>query len=243
MSSIYTVKSGDTLGRIAKRHYGDAALFRLIVQANAIANPDRLKVGQKLTIPDRNAPDPAAQPAPTPPPPAPVSPAAAPPSPPAPAANPLDGLNERRLALLHPVLAEKGRQLLAQCAAEGLVLLVTQTLRTYEEQEALYAKGRTKKPIGQAHVVTNARGGFSWHNFGLAFDVAVLDSSGKMNWDYQHPGWARTGVIGKSLGLDWGGDWTRLKDYPHFEYTADLSLKNCRNMYSGGLQEIWSNVT
>src|SRR5262249_22174032 len=159
-------------------------------------------------------------------------------APPAPvvtaAHSPLDALNEKRLAALHPVLAGKGRALLQRCASEGLALLVTQGLRTYEEQDGLYAKGRTKKPLGKDYIVTNARGGFSWHNFGLAFDVAVLDAAGKEDWDYRHPGWQRVGVVGKSLGLSWGGDWTRLKDYPHFEYTQDLTLKVCRDLYAGG---------
>lgn len=227
-----TKRAGDGILALVARWLGILRIPRLtlIVSANAIANPDRLTVGQRLTIPDRGAPAPLPAPIPAP---APLRPAAP---------SPLEALNARRLAQLHPLLAERGLELLNQCASDGLVLLVTQTLRTYEEQEALYAKGRTKKPIGKPHIVTYANAGFSWHNFGLAFDVAVLDSSGKMNWDYKHPGWARTGAIGKSLGLEWGGDWTRLKDYPHFEYTAELSLKDCRNMYAGGLQEIWSSL-
>ncbi len=73
---------------------------------------------------------------------------------------------------------------------EGLGLLVTQGLRTWAEQDALYAKGRTIPPIGKLFVVTKARGGQSWHNFGLAFDIVVLDALGKNDWDISHPGWA-----------------------------------------------------
>ena len=140
------------------------------------------------------------------------------------------------------MVVNKARELLRQCANDGLALLVTQGLRTYPEQDTLYAQGRTKKPIGSDYIVTNARGGYSWHNFGLAFDVAVLDSAGKQDWNYRHPGWQHLGVVGKTLGLSWGGDWTRLKDYPHFEYTRDLTLKSCRDLYAQGLDHIWSNV-
>ena len=52
MVRTYRVCKGDTLGRIARGQYGDAACFPLIVAANHIANPDRLKVGQELIIPD-----------------------------------------------------------------------------------------------------------------------------------------------------------------------------------------------
>ena len=45
MPSSYKVQKGDTLGTIAKKLYGDAARFPLIVAANHIINPDRLAVG------------------------------------------------------------------------------------------------------------------------------------------------------------------------------------------------------
>jgi len=47
----YTVKSGDTLSKIAKRFYGDANHYHQIAAANGIANPDRINVGQELKLP------------------------------------------------------------------------------------------------------------------------------------------------------------------------------------------------
>jgi peptidoglycan L-alanyl-D-glutamate endopeptidase CwlK len=129
------------------------------------------------------------------------------------------------------------------CAQAGVTLLVTQGLRTWEEQDALHAKGRTVAPIGKKYVVTNAKGGQSYHNFGLAFDIVVLDSVGKANWDATHPGWKTAATIGKSLGLAWGGDWKTFKDTPHFQYTGGLSLPHCRDLYTaGGLPEVWRAV-
>ena len=52
----YTVRPGDTLSSIARRHYGDEALWRVIYEANRRSigrNPDTLKVGMTLTIPRR----------------------------------------------------------------------------------------------------------------------------------------------------------------------------------------------
>jgi peptidoglycan hydrolase-like protein with peptidoglycan-binding domain len=163
---------------------------------------------------------------------------------PAPAAaqssNPTARLNEQRLSRLHPVLAIRGRAMIELCAYEGIAVLVTQGLRTWEEQDALYAIGRTKPPIGK--IVTKAKGGSSYHNFGLAFDIVVLDTVGKADRDTSHPGWRRAAELGKSVGLEWGGDWTSFKDYPHFQYTADLATAQCRELYAGGLEAVWEKV-
>ena len=47
----YTVHSGDNLSKIAKRFYGSANKYTSIAQANGIANPDLIKVGQEITLP------------------------------------------------------------------------------------------------------------------------------------------------------------------------------------------------
>ena len=153
----YRVRRGDTLGRIARRFYGDAARFPVIVAANRIPDPDKLAVGRKLVIPDLSVVDGTAAGVP-----------------PAPRMPPL-GLSFQRLDRLHPAVRTRGAALLELCMHEGLSILVSQGLRTWEEQDALYARGRTTRPIGRSHVVTRAKGGRSFHNFGLAFDIVVLD--------------------------------------------------------------------
>ena len=49
----YTVKKGDSLWKIAKQYYGNGALYTKIYDANTnqVANPNLIKVGQKLIIP------------------------------------------------------------------------------------------------------------------------------------------------------------------------------------------------
>ena len=47
----YSVKSGDTLSKIAKRFYGDANHYHAIAQASGISNPDHIEVGQEITLP------------------------------------------------------------------------------------------------------------------------------------------------------------------------------------------------
>ena len=230
----YKIRPGDTLGKIAKKFYGDAQRFPLIVAANRIANPDRLAVGQQLIIPDAAvamcalaSPIVASGPG-----------VSAPPSP----WDRLAVLTEERLSRVHPGLGSRGRTLVALCAQAGVAVMLTQGLRTWKEQDALYAQGRTAPPIGRKYIVTNAKGGSSWHNFGLAFDIVVLDSIGKANWDTSHPGWARAAKIGKSLGLEWGGDWKSFKDLPHFQSVGELALADARAMFPSGLQSIWDEV-
>ena len=145
----HRVQKGDTLGRIAQRYYGNPSRYPLIVSANHIANPDRLAVGQELVIPDAQTAARGVEP---------LAPAALP----RPAvSNTMAVLSEQRLSQLHPIVAARGRSMIEICAHQGLSLLVTQGLRTWAEQDALYAKGRTVKPIGPQYVVTKAKGGQS----------------------------------------------------------------------------------
>ena len=54
---IYTVAAGDTLGKIARRFYGDAKKYVQIYEANrdTITDPDVIKVGQKIRLPTKSA--------------------------------------------------------------------------------------------------------------------------------------------------------------------------------------------
>ena len=216
--TTYVVRKGDTLGVIAKRFYGRMGAYTLIVAANRIRNPDRLRIGQELVIPSDEAP-----------PDAPV---------PTPVTRPFAAVSAERLATLHPLLAERGTRLLERCAAAGLALMVTQGLRSMAEQDRLYAQGRT----APGKIVTKARAGQSYHNFGLAFDVLVLDAMGKADWSSTNPGWARAGVVGEDLGLEGGGRWTGIVDLPHFQYTGGVSLARCRSSFSSGLPSVWAEV-
>ena len=123
----------------------------------------------------------------------------------------------RRLEDLHPKVVDMARKLIELAKNEGIEILVTSTLRTFDEQAELFAIGRTKP----GKIVTNAKPGQSWHNFGLAFDVVPL-VNGKAIWD--SPFWKRIGELGKSVGLTWGGDFKSFKDKPHFEYHPNLTL-------------------
>lgn len=124
------------------------------------------------------------------------------------------------LSKLHPYVKILAEKFLVKCSKEGLNLIITQTLRTIDEQNALYAKGRTKP----GSKVTNAKGGYSMHNYGLAFDIAII-VNGKITWDNEAL-YAKAGKIGESIGLEWGGSWKSFKDTPHFQWTGGLKTED-----------------
>ena len=108
----------------------------------------------------------------------------------------------KSLADLHPFVQEKAKALIAQAEAEGIRLLVTHTHRSFEEQEMLYAQGRT----APGKIVTNAKGGETPHNYRLAFDVVALDEAGQPWWDAPPPVWQALYRIAERVGLDALGD-------------------------------------
>ena len=131
-----------------------------------------------------------------------------------------------------PVVKLAGERLIDRCYARGIFLAITHGLRTHAEQDALYAQGRTKPGA----VVTNARGGYSNHNFGIAIDFCLLMPDGRnVSWSMTRDGngdgisdWLQVVDEAKRLGFSWGGDWTSFKDYPHFEMTFGLSTAQWR---------------
>ncbi len=136
----------------------------------------------------------------------------------------MDPHSQSRLQEVHPILAQKIQQLGQMLMDEKITLIVTQGLRSWAQQEALYEKGRTKQPDGTWHVtgpiVTNAPPGYSWHQFGLAVDVAPINPDGSIDWNAKHPQWTRIEEVGVSLGMVSGANWVRMVDCPHLQLTG-----------------------
>ena len=121
-----------------------------------------------------------------------------------------DARSEQNIATLLPPVQPLARALIVAAAAAGIAIKIISGTRTYEEQNALYEQGRTRS----GHIVTNARGGYSNHNFGIAFDIGVFEGGRYLD---ESPAYKAVGALGKQLGLDWGGDWQSIQDEPHFE--------------------------
>lgn len=125
----------------------------------------------------------------------------------------------RDIKALHPELQKKAELLKCECRKQGIEILFSECLRTKAEQDALYAKGRTKP----GRIVTNAKGSTysSQHQWGIAIDFYIdmdVDGDGSKKDDAFNNStglFNHVGQIAKSIGLGWGGDWTSIKDTPH----------------------------
>lgn len=129
-------------------------------------------------------------------------------------------MGSRNLDDLHPELSCKARALIAACACLDIHLFITETLRSNEEQEELYAQGRTKP----GKIVTYAKPGESKHNHGLAFDTAFRVSPGSTKITWEGP-WELVGQMGEQIGLEWGGRWKK-RDRPHFQLSNPNNNEN-----------------
>jgi len=165
----------------------------------------------------------------------------------------LGAISAKRLTLVHPVLGDK---ILTLSNQTSFPFGVTQGLRTYAEQHALFAQGRLslmdvnqlRQDVGwalidleQNVVVTNADEGLSWHNFGLAVDLVPYELDGEADWNSSHPCWAELIEKGTELGLTNGKSW---KDEPHFELVGRFAVgapdDEVRSLFtSGGLTAVW----
>jgi len=138
---------------------------------------------------------------------------------PAEAIAPVDSRSEKVIATLLPEAQPIARALVQKASVLGIAIKIISGLRTYAEQDALYAKGRT---IPTESIVTNARGGYSNHNFGIAFDVGVFEGNKYLP---DSPKYKAVGMLGKDLGLEWGGDWKTIVDQPHFQLRPAWATK------------------
>lgn len=145
-------------------------------------------------------------------------------------ATPTDERSEKNIRALLPEVQILARSLVHAAAKEGITIKVISAFRNYDEQHALYLQGRQPldvvnaarqrvgmDPINQrenAHTVTGADAGHSNHNFQIAFDIGVFEEKDYLE---ESPLYKDVAVLGKQLGLSWGGDWKPRTDEPHYE--------------------------
>ncbi|MEN2768766.1 M15 family metallopeptidase [Ornithinibacillus xuwenensis] len=129
---------------------------------------------------------------------------------------------------LHPIVSAKSKELVEKANQKNISMVITESFRSTERQDKLYAQGRKT----EGNIVTHAQGGESYHNYGLAIDFALEDEEGNYIWDTAYDGngnhiadWDEIVIIAKELGFEWGGDWRSFKDYPHLQMTFGLSIK------------------
>jgi len=150
-----------------------------------------------------------------------------------------------RIQLLHPKLRDEALTMYDEIVAAltgTAACRFAYTLRTFAEQDGLFAQGRTKA----GPIVTKAKGGQSYHNYGLAIDIVLLvdkDKNGTFetaSWDLKtdfdgdgKSDWQEIVAIFKRYGYEWGGDW-KFVDAPHFQKTFGKSIAELKALHNSG---------
>lgn len=137
------------------------------------------------------------------------------------------------VALLHPKVRAMFQSFIEDAEAGlGITLRVVQGLRTFAQQQAIYDQGRTKPGA----IVTKAKAGQSYHNYGLAVDVVPVYKNGTaLDWDYH---FEKLVPYAAKYGITWGGNFPA-PDADHFENKMGhgwrdlLAMKEAGNVIAG----------
>ncbi|WP_394199749.1 M15 family metallopeptidase [Litoreibacter albidus] len=140
-----------------------------------------------------------------------------------------DGVSSRRIRTLHPTTRHIFFAFINKIEENyRLTYRVAQAYRTFAEQDALYAQGRTTP----GNIVTGAVGGRSNHNYGAAVDIYDVIAGGAIDWSgATYPDAVE---VGDAFDLDWGGRWTTIVDRPHFEYLTGMTTRQLLAEYNAG---------
>ena len=148
-----------------------------------------------------------------------------------------DSVSQIRVQRLHPKVRDEVVATIDEVEArlpKNMAVRIVQGKRSKEEQDEIYAQGRTKP----GKIVTKAQWYATYHFYGNAIDYALLiDKDG--NGSYETVSWDRNGDLDndrvadwlevanafKAKGWSWGGDWLKFKDYPHLEKTCGQSWR------------------
>ena len=142
-----------------------------------------------------------------------------------------DLISINRLKQLHPKLRDKAIEAYREAVRVtpvGVHPFITETLRSFERSDELYAQGRTKP----GSIVTNAKGGSSYHNFSLALDF-VIQKNGKMDWTINKD-WMKVIEIFEKYGFKSGLYFKSIKDAPHLEMTFGYTVKQLLELHNAG---------
>lgn len=122
--------------------------------------------------------------------------------------------------LLVPELITLQKAHQEECRKNGITYIVTQTERSRAEQTAIYNQGRSTP----GRIVTYCQYPMSPHCWCCAYDIAIT-VNGKVTWDRDDL-YRKAGAIGKALGLQWGGEFKRIYDTPHYEIPKYVKNKS-----------------
>lgn len=141
----------------------------------------------------------------------------------------MESISLDRISLLHPAIINSATLAYAQAVKEtdaNVHPIIIQTFRSFEESDKIYQEGRTTP----GKIVSWAKAGQSYHNYGLALDFALMIDK-KLVWDEKNPNWLTVVECFKDHGFEWGGDWHNKKDYPHLQKTFGYNWRTLLNFH------------
>jgi peptidoglycan L-alanyl-D-glutamate endopeptidase CwlK len=136
--------------------------------------------------------------------------------------------SERCIHSLQPRAQKEARAFLQRVRGAGIDARIISGTRTYAEQDALYRKGRFGDTSA---IVTNAEGGHSNHNFGIAWDIGIFDRGRYLG---ESPLYTKAARVGLVSGLEWGGNWRSFVDPPHYQLATGVKLAAVRTSFEAG---------
>lgn len=160
----------------------------------------------------------------------------------------MDTTSEIRLLVVYPELADKVRAVDAEFQRQvGDHLEVVQGLRSWNQQQAIWLKGRDAdgNVVNKDEVVTNAPPGHSWHEFGLAVDCVPRSLLPVKGWAPESILWGLITKIAESYGLSCGACWMH-KDLPHLQITGKFPVSptgEVRQIFKdAGMAQVWKEA-
>ncbi|MGY6275050.1 M15 family metallopeptidase [Methylomonas sp. MgM2] len=139
-----------------------------------------------------------------------------------------DSRSERSIATLNPKAQRLARIFLKKVLNAGIEARIISGTRTYDEQNALFRKGRFGNP---KPIVTKAKGGHSNHNFGIAWDIGIFKNGAYLG---ESPLYDKAAEVALEPELEWGGNWKSFKDKPHYQLATGLMLASVRERFENG---------
>jgi peptidoglycan L-alanyl-D-glutamate endopeptidase CwlK len=139
-----------------------------------------------------------------------------------------DERSEHHIRGLHPKAQEAARRFLGALKDAGTDARIISGTRGYSGQDALFRIGR----FGDTRPrVTNAKGGESLHNFGIAWDIGIFDGGRYLTQQEPYEIAARL----RPSNVEWGGNWTSFPDTPHFQLAVNRRVADIRACFENGL--------
>lgn len=140
-----------------------------------------------------------------------------------------DFRTEKNIRTLTLSSQKQARIFMDKVLIAGVKAKIISGSRTYTEQNRIFRQGRYGNP---GKVVTYARGGRSNHNFGIAWDIGIFTETG--GYITEGGPYDRAARAGMSANIEWGGDWKRFVDKPHYQLKLGADLAMIREKFESG---------